>query len=64
MKRDTLRTIDDKSGRPRDVERRQSEPMIDAVTLDHRAIGIDEDREGQNHERGSMRPPLRRAGRQ
>ncbi len=49
---DTLRTIDDKRGRPRDVERRQPQPMIDPVALDHRAIGIDEDREGKTKSAG------------
>jgi hypothetical protein len=44
---DALRTIDDKCGRPSDVERCQPQPMIDAVALDHRALGIDEDGEGK-----------------
>jgi hypothetical protein len=47
-----LRTIDDKRGRPSDVERRQPQPMIDPVTFDHRAIGIDEDQEGKTTSAG------------
>ena len=44
---DALRTIDDKRGRPCDVEGCQPEPMIDAVALDDGAIGIDQDRQGE-----------------
>jgi hypothetical protein len=44
---DALGTVDDKRGRPSDVERRQPEPMIDAVALDHRAIWVDENRHGE-----------------
>jgi hypothetical protein len=38
-----LLAVDDKRGRPRDVECREPKPMIDPVALDHRAIWIDED---------------------
>jgi hypothetical protein len=44
---DPLRTVDDKRGRPSDVERRKPKPMMDAVALDYGAIGIDEDRQGE-----------------
>jgi hypothetical protein len=44
---DALRTVDDKRGRPCDVERCEPEPMVDAVALDHRAVRIDEDRQGK-----------------
>jgi hypothetical protein len=43
QKANTLLTVDDKNGWPSDVERRQSKTMVDAVTLDHRAISIDQD---------------------
>ena len=49
---DALRTIDDKRGRPCDVEGCQPEPMIDAVALDHRAVCIDEDRQGKTTRAG------------
>jgi hypothetical protein len=44
---DALRAVDDKRGRPSDVERREPKPMIDPVALDHQAIWIDEDRQGE-----------------
>ena len=44
---DALLTVDEKRGRPSDVERREPEPMVDAVALDDGAIGIDEDRQGE-----------------
>jgi hypothetical protein len=44
---DALCTVDDKRGRPSDVERREPKPMIDPVALDHRTIWIDEDRQGE-----------------
>jgi hypothetical protein len=37
-------TVDDKNAWPSNVERRESKTMIDAVTLDYRAIWIDQDR--------------------
>jgi hypothetical protein len=40
---EVLRTVDDKRGRPSDVEGRQPKPMIDPIALDHRPIWIDED---------------------
>jgi hypothetical protein len=49
---DALRTVDDKRGRPSDVERRQPESMIDPVAPDHRAIWIDEDRQGETMNAG------------
>jgi hypothetical protein len=49
---DALRTIDDKRRRPCDVERCEPEPMIDAVALDHRAVCIGEDRQGQTTRAG------------
>ena len=39
--------IDDKRGRPSDVERREPKPMMDAVALDYGAVGIAEDRQGE-----------------
>ena len=44
---DALLTVDEKRGRPSDVERRESKPLVDAVALDHRAIWIDEGRQGE-----------------
>jgi hypothetical protein len=44
---DPLRTVDDKRGRPSDVERREPKPMMDAVALNYGAIGIDEDPQGE-----------------
>jgi len=40
-----LLTVDDKNSWPSDLERRQSKTMIDAVTLDHLPIGINQDRQ-------------------
>ena len=44
---DVLLTVDEKCGRPSDVERREPKPMIDSIALDHRAIWINEDRKGE-----------------
>ena len=44
---DTLFPVDDESGWPGDVKRREPKTVIDAVALDHRAIWIDEDRKGK-----------------
>jgi hypothetical protein len=44
---DTLLTVHDERGRPSDVEGREPKPMVDAVALDHRTIGIDEDRQSK-----------------
>jgi hypothetical protein len=41
---DALRTVDEKRGRPSDVERRQAKAVIDAVAPDHRPIWVDEQR--------------------
>jgi hypothetical protein len=49
---DALRTVDDKRRRPCDVERCEPEPMMDAVALDHRALGVDKDRQGQTTSAG------------
>jgi hypothetical protein len=43
QKANALLTVDDKNGRASDIERRQSQSVIDAVMLDHRAIYIDQD---------------------
>jgi hypothetical protein len=40
-----LLTVHDERGWPSDVEGREPKPMINAVALDHRTIGIDEDRQ-------------------
>jgi hypothetical protein len=44
QKANALLMVDDKNGWPSNVEGRKSKTMIDAVTLDHRTICIDQDR--------------------
>jgi hypothetical protein len=44
---DTQFTVDDESRWPSDVKRRKPKTVIDAVTLDHRAVWIDENGKGK-----------------
>jgi hypothetical protein len=44
---DTLLTIDDERCRSGDIETSDSQAMIDTVALDHRAVGVDEERDGE-----------------
>jgi hypothetical protein len=44
---DALATIDDERGRPSDVKCGQPQAMIDAITLDHRAVRVNEDWEAK-----------------
>ncbi|HSF32074.1 MAG TPA: hypothetical protein VLK82_16550 [Candidatus Tectomicrobia bacterium] len=44
---DTLLTVNDKRGWPSDVKAGEAKPMIDPITLDHRAVWIDQDRKGE-----------------
>jgi hypothetical protein len=41
----TLLTIDDERCRPGNIESGNAEAMIDPVALDHRAVGVDEERD-------------------
>jgi 16S rRNA (cytidine1402-2'-O)-methyltransferase len=46
-KADALLTIDDERCRPGDIETGNAKAMIDPVALDHRAVGVDQERDGE-----------------